>query len=230
MRKPFADGDDQGLVDKLPLEITSVKPQKKRKERYSLFHKSEFLIGVSADTLLSYSLSDGVILTPSLYRQIKKSEEYTAVKDRCYLLLSGRDHSAGELRSKLAKKGFDRELVAQVVDEFSEKGLLNDREFARKFAADKSELRGWGPVKIKNELLKKGVSKEAAAGAVKSLEENLDQTEICVDLALKRKQHFLREDDPRKRKQKIYRYLAGKGYRPKAISKAIPTILGKLNV
>ena len=230
MHKKFTDGDDSGLIEKLPLEITSVTPQKKRKERFSLFHESEFLMGVSTDTLLSYSLSEGVVLTPTLYQKIKESEEYSAVKDRCYLLLSGRDHSAGELCTKLVQKGFKREMINRVVDEFAEKGLLNDREFARKFATDKAELRGWGPVKIKNELIKKGVSKSAAIEAIKSVEENLDQTQICVDLALKRNRHFLREEDPHKRKQKIYRYLAGKGYRSEAITKAIPTILNKLNV
>lgn len=230
MRNKFTDGDDSGVIQKLPLKITDVKPQKKRKERYSLYHESEFIIGVSADTLLSFSISAGVVLTPSLFQKIKESEEYSAVKDRCYLLLSGRDHSAGELRSKLVQKGFSSEMTNRVVDEFAEKGLLNDREFALKFAADKAELRGWGPVKIQNELRIKGVSKSAAVEAVKTVSESLDQTEICVDLALKRKRHFLREDDPYKRKQKIYRYLAGKGYRTEAISKAIPTILDKLNV
>ncbi|MEX2456320.1 MAG: regulatory protein RecX [Balneolaceae bacterium] len=222
--------DEDLILDKLPLQVTSIRPQLKRPDRFSLFHKKTFLLGVSSQTLLDFPIQKGVELTPSLYLSLKESEEYQNVKDRCYRLLSGRDHAAFELRQKMAKKGFLSDITEKVIEEFLDRGFLDDEKYAKKFAADKANLKQWGPVKIKIALQKKGIKKSVAEKVVEKLNANLEQDQICVDLALKRKAHFLREPEFYKRKQKIYRYLAGKGYTGDQIKKALPIILEKLNV
>lgn len=209
---------------RLPLTITSISVQKKRTDRFSLFHEKEFLIGVSAQTLTDYNLRKGTVLTHDLFLKIQHSEDYQKIKDAIYRYLSGRDHASFELKQKVMKKGFDASLIDSVLDEFDQKGLLNDEVFAKKFAADKSEFKRWGPVKIKQALYKKGISKPIAEKVIQNLSKNLAQDQICVDLLRKRKTHFSREEDPLKRKQKMYRYLGGKGYHGKAISKAIDSI------
>lgn len=220
------DNNESGYIEgKLPLTVTSITPQKKSPDRFSLFHEKLFLIGVSAQTLLNYSIQKGVELTPSLFRQLHKSEEYSKVKESFYRYLGRRDHTGFELRRKVQKKKFSSQVVDEVLKEFESKGLLNDRVFAEKFAADKFTLNQWGPVKIKSALIKKGVRKEIAKEAIENELNNLEQDQICVDLARKRKRHFLREEDPFKRKQKIYAYLAGKGYTGTVIKKAMPEII-----
>ena len=221
--------DADPVAEKLPLRVTSISPQKKRNDRFSLFHDKTFLIGVSSQTLLDFSLDKGTELTHSLYQSIKKAEEHQKIKDRAYLLLSGRDHASVELKQKLLKKGFSAAIIEDVLQELDDKELLRDDRFAKKFATDKAELRKWGPIKIKQALLKKGVGKNAAEIAVENATSDLEQDQICVDLALKRRSRFLREPDLFKRKQKIYRYLAGKGYTSDSIKKALPIILEKLN-
>lgn len=218
--------NESGSIEgKLPLTVTSITPQKKSPHRFSLFHDKLFLIGVSAQTLLDYSIQKGVELTPSLYRQLQESEEYSKVKESFYSYLSRRDHTAFELRRKVQKKNFSSRVLDGVLNEFELKGLLNDRAFAEKFAADKFNLNQWGPVKIKSALLKKGVGKIIAKEAIENELNNLEQDQICVDLARKRKRHFLREEDPFKRKEKVYAYLAGKGFTCNVINKAMPEII-----
>ena len=212
------------IENRLPLTITSISVQKKRKDRFSLFHEKEFLIGVSAQTLTDYNIRKGTVLTHDLFLKILHSEDYQKIKDAIYRYLSGRDHASFELKQKVMKKGFDAALIDSVLEEFDQKELLNDEVFAKKFAVDKSEFKRWGPVKIKQALYKKGISKPIAEKVVQNLSKNLAQDQICVDLLRKRKAHFSREEDPLKRKQKMYRYLAGKGYHGKSISKAIDSI------
>lgn len=226
-RNPGEKSDPVG--DKLPLTITSVSPQKKRKDRFSLFHEKQFLIGISGKSMMDFSIQKGVELTPFLYKKLKAAEEYQKVKDACYRYLSRRDHASFELRQKIQKKGFGREIIQSVLEEFEQKGLLNDESFARKFASDKANFKKWGPKKIQNSLIKKGIRKPVAKKVVQNVAENLEQDQICVDLALKRKRHFLRENDLFKRKQKIYRYLAGKGYAGPVIQKALPVITSKID-
>jgi len=169
------------------------------------------------------------LLTTDLFREIIRTEEYQNVKERAYRLLSGRDHGAEELRRKLIQKGFDPNVTEDVVRDFSDKNLLNDYTFAEKFAADKFQLRQWGPKKIKASLYNKGIPKHVIQDVVKNLKEEIDQKDACLELALKRRKHFLREPDIYKRKQKIFRYLAGRGYTPDSIKRSLPIIIEQLN-
>lgn len=217
------------IYERLPLVITKIVVQKKNSERYSLYHKDEFLTGVSGKTLAEYSLQKGVELTPSLFKEIEKTEQVYAVKEKCLRYLGRRDHASIELKRKLKKKGFDKRTITQVIEDLSSRGYINDKQFALKFASEKAEFSHWGPHKIKAALLKKGVSKAATDHAIKKAIENLPQQQICVDLVLKRRRHFLRENDTFKRKQKMYNYLAGRGFSGSVIQKSLPQITAKLD-
>lgn len=229
--KPDSHNDParEKILRDLPLAITKISPQKKNSDRFSLFHETTFLIGVSSQTLLDYSIQKGTKLTRDLYHRLSSSEEYQSVKDRCYKLLSGRDHGAEELKRKLVQKGFSPAMCEQVVAEFREKDLLNDRTYATNFAHDKYHLKQWGPKKIKSALFKKGVPKTVISDVIQELKSNIDPVDTCIELALKRRRHFLRETDLFKRKQKIFRYLAGKGYSSDKIKRALPNIEKQLD-
>ena len=220
---------EEKVLRDLPLPITKISPQKKNSERFSLFNEKTFLIGITSQTLLDFSISKDTILTKALYFKLKNAEEYQAVKERAYKLLSGRDHGAEELRRKLTNKGFSPDMCQQIVDEFRSKDLLNDRTYAIKFARDKYRLKQWGPKKITSALFKKGVPKHVIQSVIDELKQDMQPVETCVELALKRRRHFLREEDSFKRKQKIFRYLAGKGYSTDKIKKALPNIEKQLN-
>jgi regulatory protein len=222
-------GND-ALISRLPLTVTSITPQKKRADRFSLFHKKTFLLGVSAKSLTDFSIGTGTELTPSLYREIRQAEEVQKVRDSFFDYLSRRDHGSAELKQKALRKGYSADVIDQVLEEFSAKGYLNDLSFAKKFASEKAELRRWGPNKIRSALYQKGIGKKNAEKAVQIAVDNLDQHQICVDLLLKRRRHFLRESESLKRKQKMYRYLAGKGFSSAVIQKAIDTVKDDLDV
>lgn len=218
------------LKELLPAKITGIAPQKKRKDRFSLFENDTFLIGISGNALLSHNIRKGTLLTNELLDQILAVEEYQTARDACYRYLSGRDHASRELRQKITRKGISPAVAERVIAEFEQKGLIDDQRFAEKFAADKLELKKWGPLKIKNALLRKGVNKSVTEKVTQNLTENLEQDGICVDLLRKRKAHFLRETDPIKRMQKMYRYLAGKGFYSREISGAIERVKSEFDV
>lgn len=226
--------EDNGAVDKivdnLPLKITDIRPQKKNRDRFSLFFTNQFLLGVSLQTLSDYSLIPGTELTHQLYRKLKEAENYHAIKQSCLGYLSRRNHASFELKSKLKKKGYDPNNINQVLQEFTEKGWIDDEQFALSYASEKAEVNYWGPKKIQAALYKKGIEKKLADKSVKLVFENLQQHQVCVNLALKKKRKFLRENDLFKRKQKIYQYLAGRGFTSRSISEALPTILNQLDV
>lgn len=198
--------------------------------RFSLYHEEEFLIGVHSKTMIDYSLQKGVILTPSLFEQINHSEHHNAAREASFRYLGRRDHSSHELKQKLIKKGFQEVVIDELIEEFIEKGFLNDHSFSIKFITEKTELNRWGRKKIESELYKKGVQQKTIHESLKTVFDNLSQDQICLDLVMKRKRHFLRETDPYKRKMKIFNYLAGRGFTSSDIKKAMPQIATELDV
>ncbi len=209
------------LISKLPLMITDIRGQKKNQNRFSLFHDDLFLIGISSKTLTDYSIQKGINLTPSLYHELKNSENSNAAREKAFEYLSRRDHASFELKQKLQKKGYSAETIEPVLEELRDKNLISDETFAVNFAGDKAELNRWGPNKIKMALMKKGVHNHTIQECLKIVFENLSQEHICVDLIDKRKKHFLREEDLIRRKQKVYSYLSGRGFSGSSIKKAI---------
>jgi regulatory protein len=66
-------------------------------------------------------------------------------------LLARRDFASGELRQKLERQGFDKDVVAEAVAELVEGGLLNDARFAENYVSYHAD-RGEGPLRIEADL------------------------------------------------------------------------------
>ncbi|TVQ65586.1 MAG: regulatory protein RecX [Balneolaceae bacterium] len=211
----------ESLKIRLPLEITEITAQKKNPERVSLFHNGEFLFGIHQHTCLECSITKGSHLTRDLLTKVEALEGYHAVKNKAYDYLSRRDHATGELSAKLSKKGFSTEMIELVKEELSAKGYLNDQVFSEKYAEEKIVLNRWGRRKIEAELLKKGVAIHHIRNGLDTAFSGQQESEICLELIRKRKTHFLKEENPAKRKNKIFNYLSGKGFSTAPISGAI---------
>lgn len=205
--------DDDAAEHLLPGKISSISVQKNNKERYSIFVDDEFLIGVSEQTLLEFKLSKGLVLSHALLRKIQRREGRFKVKSYFMKLLGRRDHARKELFTKAIRKDYPKEVIINVLDELQEKEYVDESRFAEKFASDKGKLSKWGPAKIKAHLFKKGISKSVAERSIQKAFADEDLKETFLSLVLKRKRRFLREEDPYKRKKKIFDHLARKGYR-----------------
>jgi len=197
----------------LPGVISSISVQKNNKKRYSIFIDEEFLLGVAEQTLLKFNLAKGTKITHALLRKLQREEGRFAIKSYFMKLLGRRDHARKELFDKALKKDYPKDVIHNVLDELQEKGYINDKGFAEKFATDKATLSKWGPAKIKSHLYKKGISNSVAERSIKKAFEDEDLKQTFFDLVLKRKKRFLREEDPYKRKKKVVDHLARKGYR-----------------
>jgi regulatory protein len=91
--------------------------------------------------------------------------------------LRRRERSRAELDEWLARRGFEAEDRALGLDRLEEVGELDDARFARRYAEDKRELSGWGPERIRESLLSRGIPLEEAESALDadSYDEQLDR-------------------------------------------------------
>lgn len=164
-------------------------------------------------------------MTPLLFKRLQHAEGRHAVKSYLLKLLSRRDHARQELFVKAQRKDYPRETIQDVLDELEEKDFINDRRFAEKFAADKSRLNKWGPVKIRSHLMQKGISDRAISSSIDQAFEDLDMRETFLNLVLKKKRRFLREEDPYKRKKKVLDHLCRKGYKSGTVFKYLDELM-----
>ncbi|GMH05843.1 hypothetical protein Nepgr_007683 [Nepenthes gracilis] len=95
-------------------------------------------------------------------RGIKQGVEKLAVE-----LLATRAFTAVELRKKLNAKHFPHNIVDGVIHDFLSRGLINDFLYAEAFSRSRWSSSSWGPRRIKQALLKKGVSHSDVEKAVK---------------------------------------------------------------
>jgi regulatory protein len=71
--------------------------------------------------------------------------------------LRRRERPTAELAAWLAKRGHGPEEIEAAIARLTEVGELDDERFARRFADDKRELRGWGAERIREALAARGV-------------------------------------------------------------------------
>jgi regulatory protein len=69
-----------------------------------------------------------------------------------------RERCRRELDEWLAKRGYEYDVRVATLDRLEEVGELDDARFARRYAEDKRELSGWGPERIRDALVSRGVA------------------------------------------------------------------------
>jgi regulatory protein len=77
--------------------------------------------------------------------------------ERAVEALSHRERTGAELSAWLGERGFSPAEVEDAIGQLIEIGELDDERFARRYAEDKPELRGWGPERIREALAAKGL-------------------------------------------------------------------------
>ncbi|KMT12639.1 hypothetical protein BVRB_4g090990 isoform A [Beta vulgaris subsp. vulgaris] len=92
-------------------------------------------------------------------------------------LLGKRAFTGVELRKKLIAKNFSLNVVETVLSEFQDRGLINDRLYAETFSHSRWKSSSWGPRRIKQALVKKGVSEVDVKKAVKLVFEDGEDCE-----------------------------------------------------
>jgi regulatory protein len=72
--------------------------------------------------------------------------------------LGQRERTVAELESWLAARGYEAHVIDNAIGRLTEIGELDDERFARRYAEDKRDLRGWGAERIREALQHRGVA------------------------------------------------------------------------
>ena len=138
------------------------------------------------------------------------------VRAKALGFLARREHSAGELKTKLLERGYEGTAVEAVLSSLQQQKLLSDGRFVQEFVAARVR-RGSGPMKIREELRAKGVTGELVEGALSALKAGSAQ-----GAAAARRKRF-GEDLPRDMQERARqaRFLQQRGFSMEDIRKAL---------
>jgi len=130
-----------------------------------------------------------------------------AAREKCLRLLAVRARSGVELRDRLRRVGFARDVAEKVIADLAGAGLVDDLEFARSWVTGRQAAGGIGKQKLRWELRRKGIANELVERVI---EESVDgEAEVEQALLLARKR--LSGNDA-KSLARVRRLLASRGF------------------
>lgn len=163
--------------------ISSIQPQKRNKNRLSIFIDGEYAFSV--DMTLGAGLMVGQKITHDQVEKIKKDDAFSRAKQMSFRFISYRPRSTVEVRNYLNRKGFDHVVADRVVDQLVDRDYLDDVAFARYWVEQRQLHRPRGALAIRFELLQKGVPREIIDSAVTDVDEK-DAALRAVELKTRR--------------------------------------------
>jgi regulatory protein len=132
-------------------------------------------------------------------------------------LLSARELSEAQLRTRLTKRKLAEEDIAAAISRLKEDRTLNDRRVALAIARMESAIKHRGKSRVIQKIRQAGINSDTAEAAVREVYEEVDE-EALLDQAIERKLRGKTSKDlDEKGKARIVRALAGQGFRLDAI-------------
>ena len=144
--------------------------------------------------------SEGDVISQEEFYCLQDAVERLSCIKKAFDFLSYGDLSEKQLRDKLCRK-FSKELSADVAELFVERGYIDDLRLAKRYAETFYEFKNMGLNRIRNELFRRGISKENIDEALSEYEDE-DQYERIEQFITKK--YDISKMNDIKYRQKVY--------------------------
>ena len=122
------------------------------------------------------------------------------------------EHSTGEMRQRMMRWGIDADTQQQVVDALVDARFVDDTRYARMYVDDKLRFDHWGPRKIAQGLMLKGVDKHIIDNALATI--SVDAFDDILLPLLKAKARTIKGASAYERRCKLIRFAVQRGFMP----------------
>ncbi len=188
------------------MKITAITAQVKTPGRYSIFIDGKFAFGLSQAGLLSSGIRIGQEYSATQLEQLKDTAQVDKMYNKVLELVMRRPRSQWEIEDYLKRKKQEPELIGNVVARLSERGFVDDADFARRWVESRHLLKPTSTRKLTLELKQKRISDEIIRQVLS--DDQTDEREVLrAEITKKRRQTRYQDD------QKLIAYLARQGYR-----------------
>ena len=198
--------------------ISSVTDYDKKRKRISL-DEGRLIFLLYKGEAARLGLCEGKELSGEELRRIYEDILKPRVKKRALYYLRSADKTESQVRRKLRESLYPEELIDCALDFLKEQGFVDDGRYAESFAEAK---RGRASKReIINKLRQKGVPASEIERVIEAIGDE-EEYEVC-ERTLLRYTRGRDLGDPKER-ARTWRYLAGKGFSPEAVSRAMSRI------
>jgi regulatory protein len=186
--------------------ITALKVQQKNKDRVNVYIDGRFAFGLAA--IEAARLRRAQQLSDEEIAALQDRDEVHKAHESALRYLDYRPRSIDEIRRHLKGKGFEPDVIDEVVERLADVGLLDDRAFARYWLENRADFRPRGERALRQELRLKGVSDDVIAEA---LSEGHSEDEAAYHAAVARTRQ-VRTADPVEFRRKVEAHLVRRGF------------------
>lgn len=159
--------------------ITGLKREKKRLT--AVFVDGELWNRLDSEVLEQRAIKTGMQVDETFLTELKFESDYKRAKDRAMYLISFRDYSEKELSSKL-RRDYGVAVAEKAVARMQNLGLINDLNFAQKYARELLFNKHFSKRRTEFELLQKGIDKDTVCDILAGLEyDAVEQIRFLVD-------------------------------------------------
>lgn len=203
--------------------ITKIEIGKKNKERVNIYIDEEYAFSISLELVYKENLKVNENVDIERLGTLAKEDNYIRCKNSSIRIIERSYKSEKEMKDKLLLKGYDERTIERTLDFLKEYNFLNDENYARIYVKDK--IKAEGKRKIKYTLIRKGIDDNLIEDELSKVLSD-DLKEAALALALKKYNTLKkRENDKYKLSQKLYRFLASKGYDFDLISQVVKEVI-----
>ena len=119
---------------------------------------------------------------------------------------SYRERSEKEVIQKLSDKEFSKEIITSTLRKMKDLNFVNNLRFAKSFSRGKNRGNRWGKIKIRYELVGKGLNDEEITIGLDSIDSKM------YEQSLKKNIEIFRKKNKNDNKNKLIGHLARKGF------------------
>ncbi|MCT4660735.1 MAG: recombination regulator RecX [Tissierellales bacterium] len=183
------------------------------------------VISAHIETVYKHFLDKGKSIDEELIYELIVDFDYIKLREYATNVISRRFYTEREIRNKLGERSEYNKNIELVIEKLREYNYIDDALYAERYIKDAKRLKKYGDLKIRAMLSQKGVDDGIITRKLNETKEDLEDIEFenLLKLCLK-KSITLKETDKYKKRQKLYAYLARRGYDSYMIKRAIDNV------
>lgn len=162
--------------------ITAIK--KTSPGRLSVVFEDESEVKSNLAVVSDLHLFTGKDMDEEEVRELKLLSSRSIAREKALEYISRRPMSKKELEKKLLDKGHDEDTAAYCIDWLTEHGFMDDERYAAAVVRSYS-AKGYGPGRVKSELMRRGVERELWDEAMEHIPEDTDKIDKFISSRLK---------------------------------------------
>ncbi|MCR4338693.1 MAG: recombination regulator RecX [Gemmatimonadaceae bacterium] len=143
-------------------------------------------------------------------------------------LLTARSYTVRDLRRKLVQREYPPEEVAATIERLERSGLLGDASYAERFARGKLVNDSASRRRVGQLLVRKGIAADVVEDAIARVVETEDvDAAAAIEKVARKKMLTLIGLDPRVARQRLFAFLARRGYDLDDIKRTVARVSGR---